>query len=136
MQTLLRFAGFQRQPFAGFLRGILYLEVCKLCSASSIELEITTFRKSLLYFFVLFELCSFFRRTENLFVSYVIGPYRSQSQHIATQASQKFNMFDFVASMQAFIAKAVIACDHWCPYIVCVHGLKSFTFIFSNYLLP
>ena len=31
---------------------------------------------------------------------------------------QKFNMCDFVASSQNFFAKAVIACDHWCPYIV------------------
>ena len=27
-------------------------------------------------------------------------------------------MCDFVASSQAFVAKAVIACDHWCPYIL------------------
>ena len=52
------------------------------------------------------------------FVSCVVGFYRSQSQHIAAQASQKFNMCDFVASSQAFVAKAVIACDHWCLYIV------------------
>ena len=53
MRTLLRFAGFHRQPSSGLLRGLLYLEVCKSRSASGIELEITTFRKSLLYFFVL-----------------------------------------------------------------------------------
>ena len=39
----------------------------------------------------------------------------SISQH---KPSQKFNMWDFVASSQAFVAKAVIACDHWCLYIV------------------
>ena len=27
-------------------------------------------------------------------------------------------MCDFVASSQAFVAKAEIACDHWCPYIL------------------
>ena len=32
--------------------------------------------------------------------------------------SQKFNMCDFVASSQDFAAKAVIACDHWCPSIM------------------
>ena len=76
-----------------------------------------TFRKSLLYFFVL-SFALFFRRAENLFLSCVIGSHRSQSQHIAAQASQKFNMCDFVASTHAFIAKAGIACEHWCPYIV------------------
>ena len=52
------------------------------------------------------------------FVSSVVGFNRSQSQHIAAQASQKFKMCDFVASSQAFVAKAGIDCDHWCPYIL------------------
>ena len=36
--TLLRFAGFHRQPSFGLLRGLLYLEACKSCSASGIQL--------------------------------------------------------------------------------------------------
>ena len=51
-------------------------------------------------------------------MSCVAGFYRSQSQHIAAQASQKLNMCDYVASSQAFVGKAGIAWEHWCPYIV------------------
>ena len=42
----------------------------------------------------------------------------SISRHRPHKPSQKFNMCDFVASTQAFVAKAVIVCVHWCPYIV------------------
>ena len=90
------------------------MEVCKSRSAPGVELEITTFRKSPLYFFC-FRLISFFRKKEKYSVSCVIGFHRSQ--HIAAQASQKFNMCDFVASAQVFIAKAKIACEQWSPYI-------------------
>ena len=38
VRTLLRLAGFHRQPSSGLLRGLLYLEVCKSRSASSIGL--------------------------------------------------------------------------------------------------
>ena len=48
--TLLCFAGFHKQPSSAFLRGLLYLEVCKSCIAYGIELEIMTFRRSSLYF--------------------------------------------------------------------------------------
>ena len=41
----------------------------------------------------------------------------SISRHRPRKPSQKFNMCDFVASSQAFVTKAGIACDHWCPYI-------------------
>ena len=115
MRTLLRFVGFHRPPSSGLLRGLLYLEVCKSRSTSGIELEITTFQKSLLYFVLRFSL--FFQRTENLFASCIIGSHRSQSQHIAAQASQRFHLCDFVASTHAFIAKARIACEQWCSYI-------------------
>ena len=37
--------------------------------------------------------------------------------HRPRKPSQKFNMSDFVLGLQAFVAKAGIACDHWCPYI-------------------
>ena len=53
MQTLLHFADFHRQTSSGLLQGLLYLEVCKSRSASGIELNISTLRKLLLYFFVL-----------------------------------------------------------------------------------
>ena len=44
VRTLLRFARFHRHPSLDLLRGLLYLEVCKSRSASSIELGITTFQ--------------------------------------------------------------------------------------------
>ena len=75
-----------------------------------------TFRKSLLHFFVL-SFALFFWKTEIFLVTCFIGSHRSQSQHIVAQASQKFNMCDFVASSHAFIAKAGTACEHWCTYI-------------------
>ena len=53
VRTLVRSAGFHRQPLLGLLRALLYLEVCYSRSASGIELEITTFRKSLVYFLFL-----------------------------------------------------------------------------------
>ena len=49
VRTLLRFVGFHKQPSFVLLRGLLYLEACKSCSTSGIQLEITTFRKSSLY---------------------------------------------------------------------------------------
>ena len=52
VRTFLCFAGFHRQPSSGLLRGLLYLEVCKLRSAFSSELEITTFQKLLQCCFV------------------------------------------------------------------------------------
>ena len=67
VRTLLRFAGFHGRSSLGLLRGLLYLEVCKLRSASSIELKITTFRKSLLYLYIFLSLALFFWKTENLF---------------------------------------------------------------------
>ena len=92
MRTLLRFfAGFHRQPLSGLLQGLLYLEVGKSRSASSIELEISR-RYSFCY-----QLCSFFCDLRFRF--------------------PQFNMCDFVASTQAFIAKAKIACEQWCLYI-------------------
>ena len=122
VRTLVHFAGFYRQPLSGLLRGFLCLEVCISRSASGIELKITTFRKSLLYLFVL-SFALFSRKTENIFAFWVIGSDRSQSQHIAAQALQKLKMCDFFASSHAFIAKAGIACDHWCPYIERHRGL-------------
>ena len=111
MRKLLRFAGFHRQPSLGLLWGLLYLEVCKLRSASGIELEITTFRKLLLYYFC-FEHCSFFSEDRKSFFCPVLsvptGHGHSTSRH---------NMCDFVGSTQSFIAKAEIAWKQWYPYI-------------------
>ena len=75
------------------------------------------FPKAVVVFYV-FSFALFFGGQKIFFVSCVVGFYRSQSQRIAAQASQKFNMCDFVASSQAFAVKAGIACDHWCPYIM------------------
>ena len=75
------------------------------------------FPKVVVIFFV-FGFALFFGGQKIFAVSCVVGFYRSQSRHIVAQASQKFNMRNFVASSQALFAKAVIACDNWCPYIV------------------
>ena len=56
-------------------------------SASGIQSEITTFRKSSLFFFF-FALLFIFGGQKIFVVSCVVGFYRSQSQHTATQASQ------------------------------------------------
>ena len=67
---------------------------------------------------VIFGFALFFWRTGNLFFLALLVSMdhsHSISQH---KPSQKFNMCDFVASSHAFVAKAVIACDHWCPYIL------------------
>ena len=85
-RTLLRFAGFHRHLSVGTLRGLLYLEACKSRSASGISSEISTFRKSSLFF--LFLALLFFFGGQNIFFPCVVGFYRSQSQHIAAQASQ------------------------------------------------
>ena len=90
-------------------------------SASGIQSEITTFRKSSLFFFC-FLLCSLFSedRKSSLFLALLVSIDHSHSTplHRPRKPLQKFNMCDFVASSQAFVANAVIACDHWCPYIV------------------
>ena len=57
--------------------------------------------------------------TENLFLFLALLVSIDHSHSISRhRPSQKFNMCDLVASSQAFVAKAVIACDHWCPYTV------------------
>ena len=102
-KSLLRFAGFHKQPSFGLLRGFW------------------DFQKSSLFFLV-FGFARFFQKTENIFCflrcGFSIDLSHSISRHRPLKPSQKFNMCDFVASSQAFAAKAVIACDHWCPYIV------------------
>ena len=47
-----------------------------------------------------------------------IGHSHSISRQRPRKPSQKFNMCNFVASSQAFVAKGGIASDHWCPYIM------------------
>ena len=84
-RTLLRFAGFHRHLSVGTLRGLLYLEACKSRSASGISSEISTFRKSSLFFLFL-ALLFFFGGQKIFVVSCMVGFYRSQ--HIAAQASQ------------------------------------------------
>ena len=69
-----------------------------------------------------FCLCSFFSEETKSFLFLAllvsIDHNHSISRHRPRKPSQKFNMCDFVATSQAFVAKAVIAWDHWCPYIV------------------
>ena len=62
MQTLLRYAGFHKQPSFGLLRSLLYLEACKSRSASGIKPEITTFRKIVIIFLFVFGYTIFFGR--------------------------------------------------------------------------
>ena len=111
---LLLFAGFHRQSSSGLLRGLLHLGLCKSHSASGIELEITTFRKLWLYFFY-FEFCSFFGQKIFLWpaLSVATGRTHSISRHRPRKSS---TCCDFVASTQAFVAKAGTACEHWCLY--------------------
>ena len=100
-RTLLRFAGFYKQPSFGVLRGLLCLEAYKLHIAFVIQSEITTFRKSSLFF--VFGFALFFQSTENIFFLALlvsIDHSHSISQH---KPSQKFNMCDFVVSSQAFV---------------------------------
>ena len=125
---------------------LLFSAKQKIIFISCILLEITTFWKSSLFVFyfalffrrteilfwflhfirnndfpnvvVIFGFALFFWRTGNRFFLALlvsIDHSHSVSQH---KPSQKFNMCDFVASSQAFVAKAVIACDYWCPYIL------------------
>ena len=111
------FAGFHRPPLLGFLRDILYMKVCKSSSESGIKLEITTFRKQLLIFFV-FSLAHFFQKTENFFVTCVIGSYRSQSQHIAAQASHPLVK---VQHVQLCCEHTSFCCEGW----GCLRALMS-----------
>ena len=50
-------------------------------------------------------------------IALLVSIYHSHSKSLH-KPSQKFNMCDFFARSQPFIAKAVIACDHWCSYMV------------------
>ena len=77
VRTLLHFAGFHRQPLLGLLRGLLYLEVCESCSASSIELKIITFGKLLLFF--VFNLASFFSKNRKSFLCPALSVPKSHS---------------------------------------------------------
>ena len=126
VQTLLRFAGFYRQPSLGLLRGLLYLEVCKSRSASSIELEIPTFPKVLI--FSCFEFALFFGWQKIYFVSYAIGFYRSQSQHIVAQASQALAK---VQHLQLCCELAGFCCEGWdCLWsLVSIHRETSKTIV-------
>ena len=114
VRTLLRFAGFHRQPSFGLLRGLSYLEVCKSSSTSGIYMwwKISAFRNSLLYFWF----CSFV--PVSCVIGFYIGHSHSISRHRPLKPLQKFNMCDFVATLKALVAKAVIVCVHWCLYIV------------------
>ena len=98
------------------LRSIVYLEVYESRCASGTELQITTFRKSLLYF--LFLALLFFPEDRKSFLcpasSVSIGHSHSISRHKPRIPSQKFNM---CLHAQAVVAKIGIDCDHWCPYI-------------------
>ena len=62
------------------------MEERKSGRAFGIQPEITTFRTSSLFFFVFGF--AFFFGGQKIFVSCVVGFYRSQTQHIAAQASQ------------------------------------------------
>ena len=87
----------------------MYSEVCKSSSEYGVELQITIFQRSLLNFFVLsFAL---FLEDRKYFLCSVLLVSIGRSQHIAAQTSKKFNMRYFVASTQAFIARAEIACE-------------------------
>ena len=119
MRTLLRFAGFHRQLSFGLLRGLLYLQACKLRSASGILLEKTTSESR--YIFLLFSFALFVEGQKIFFVSCVVGFYRSLSQNNTAHASQAFAKVQHVRLcrvLSGFCCNAGIACEQWCSYIV------------------
>ena len=67
---------------------------------------------------VIFGFALFFWRTGNLFFLALLVSIDHSHTILQHKPSQKFNMCAFVESSQAFVAKAVIACVHRCPYIV------------------
>ena len=93
--------------------------VMKSRRLSSISLEIMTFRKSLLYFLIL-ALLSFFRR-QKIFLCPALLVLTGHNHAISwprpRKPSQKLSMCNFVASSEAFVAKAGIAWEHWWSYI-------------------
>ena len=90
--------------------------LCKSRSASDIALQMTTFRKLLVYNGSLAIL--FLYGEQKLFSeTCVFGFDRSQSQRIVEQTSEKLNRCDFDARAHAFIAKGGIVCEHRCTYI-------------------
>ena len=86
------------------------MKVCKSCSASGIELEITTYRKSLLYF--LFQVLHIFSEDRKSFLCPALlisaGHSHSTSRNRLRNSSTGATV---VASTHAFIVKAGIACE-------------------------
>ena len=108
-QTLLRFAGFHKQPSFGLLRGLLYWEACK---SLSIDLKITTFRKSSVFF-----VFSIARNRKSFFFALLVSIGHSHSIHRGAGLA-KVQHVRLCCESQAFVAKAGTDCDHWCLYIV------------------
>ena len=108
-------SGFHRQQSLGLLRGLLYLEVCKTRSASGIESEITTFRKSLFDIFVLS--CALFFSEDRKSLFHAISVPTCHSHSISRHRPRKSSTCATLLRARRLIAKAGIACEQWCPYI-------------------
>ena len=86
-----------------FIVDLLFLELCKSCSASGIELETTTFRN--------FPCTCVFSGGQKLFSIFcILGFYRSQLQHIAAQASHPLEK---VQHVQILCKHAGFYCEGW-----------------------
>ena len=110
---------FCRFPSLGLLRSLLYLEVRKPRSASGIELETPTFRKSLQYFLFL-ALLIFSGGQKIFFVSFVIGSHRAQSQRIGAQASHPLAKVQNVRLCCEYAGFCCEGCD-WLWALVPIH---------------
>ena len=110
VRTLLCFAGFHRQPLSCLLLGVLYLEGSKSRSAPSIGLKITTFWKSLLFFWALFFLSE--DRKYFLWPALSVPTGHSILRHRPCKSS-----ICAILCTQAFNDKAGIASEQWCLYI-------------------
>ena len=93
----------------------------KIFFVSCFKSEITAFRNSSLVFFLFLALLFFSEDRKSLFflaLLVFIEHSHSISRHRPRKLLQKFNICEFVARSQAFVAKAGIACEHWSLYIV------------------
>ena len=120
VRTLLRSAGFHRQPSKVLLWGLLHSDVCKSQKCIRYSVINNDFPKVVVRK-LFFGFALFFRKTKDIFLypafSVSMGCSHSASRHKPCNPSKRSNMCDFDASTQAFVAKTGIVCAHWCAYI-------------------
>ena len=79
-------------------------------------------------YILLFWALFFFFRRPRFFLCSELSVSTGHNHSISRRRPRKFNICYFFASVQAFIAKAVIACKQWYPYIE-RHGTKLFVLL-------